>query len=146
MILFPGLIDPHVHLRDPGQSIKEDFYTGTAAALAGGYTTIIDMPNNTVPITSLKRLKEKVDIAQDKIVCDMGFYFGSLGENLSQFEKIQKNIIGLKVYLNATTGNYDVNEDVFIKICNAWTNSRAGGKPIHVHAAENILAKIIDIS
>jgi dihydroorotase len=45
-ITLPGLIDPHVHLRDPGQTDKEDFLTGTSAALAGGFTTVMDMPNN----------------------------------------------------------------------------------------------------
>ena len=58
-ITLPGLIDPHVHLRDPGQTHKEDFFTGTSAALAGGYTTVLDMPNNAVPITTLALLEEK---------------------------------------------------------------------------------------
>ena len=56
-VIIPGLIDPHVHLRDPGQTHKEDFYTGTSAALAGGYTTILDMPNNRLPITTSEKLE-----------------------------------------------------------------------------------------
>ena len=52
IVTLPGLIDIHVHLRDLGQEEKEDFYTGTAAALAGGFTTVIDMPNNVDPITT----------------------------------------------------------------------------------------------
>ena len=90
LIRLPGLIDPHVHLRDPGQTDKEDFLTGTRAALHGGYTTIIDMPNNKNPITTQERLDEKVKSAKQKIVCDVGFYFGTLGGNLDEFDKVQK--------------------------------------------------------
>lgn len=65
-IILPGLIDPHVHLRDPGQTEKEDFYTGTTAALAGGFTTILDMPNNKTLVTTLDRVEEKIKIAKQK--------------------------------------------------------------------------------
>jgi Dihydroorotase and related cyclic amidohydrolases len=73
MIKLPGLIDIHVHFRDPGETHKEDFFTGTMAALSGGYTTVIDMPNNKKPIITLKTLKEKISLAKKKIVCDIGF-------------------------------------------------------------------------
>jgi dihydroorotase-like cyclic amidohydrolase len=142
MIKFPGLIDPHVHLRDPGQTEKEDFYTGTIAALAGGYTTVIDMPNNTVPITTEKLLLGKSKIAQKKIVCDVGFHFGSLGNNLNEFHKVQKYVAGLKIYFNQTTGGYVVTPSVFKKICEAWPV----GKPILVHAEEDILEEILAIA
>ncbi len=56
IIRLPGLIDIHVHLRDPGQTQKEDFTSGTSAALAGGFTTVVDMPNNAEPITTIERL------------------------------------------------------------------------------------------
>lgn len=88
IIQLPGLIDPHVHLRDPGQTNKEDFFTGTSAALAGGFTTVFDMPNNKIPITTVERLQEKIEIAQRKIVNNIGFYFGSLGDNLDEFGKL----------------------------------------------------------
>ncbi len=64
MLTLPGLIDPHVHFRTPGQSHKEDFTTGTQAAIAGGFTTVIDMPNNANPVTSLSVLNEKRKIAE----------------------------------------------------------------------------------
>src|SRR6266480_1054286 len=98
MITLPGLIDPHVHLRDPGQTEKEDFHTGTMAALAGGFTTVIDMPNNKTPITTYDRLLNKQKIAKQVIVCDTGFYFGTLGENFAEFPKVQDDVLGLKVY------------------------------------------------
>ncbi len=141
MLNLPGLIDPHVHLRDPGQTQKEDFTTGSSAALAGGFTTIIDMPNNTIPITTYDKLVEKQNIAKEKIVCDAGFYFGSLGENLDEFSKIKEKVLGLKIYLNQTTGNYIVTEDVFRKICKSWSPTT----PILVHAEEDVLEKILKI-
>lgn len=142
MIKLPGLIDVHVHLRDPGQTHKEDFFTGTSAALAGGFTTILDMPNNKIPITSIRALEEKQKIASEKIVCDVGFYFGSLGENLKDFEKVQNKVFGLKIYLNQTTGNYIVNERVFKKICQTWPKKM----PILLHAEADVIEKITEIA
>ncbi|OGG13688.1 hypothetical protein A2773_03890 [Candidatus Gottesmanbacteria bacterium RIFCSPHIGHO2_01_FULL_39_10] len=142
MIKLPGLIDIHVHLRDPGQTEKEDFFTGTSAALAGGFTTILDMPNNKIPVTSIKALKEKQKIASQKIVCDVGFYFGSLGENFQDFEKVQNRIYGLKIYLNQTTGNYIVDKKIFKKICESWPKV----KPILLHAEANVIEQIIEIA
>lgn len=142
MLILPGLIDPHVHLRDPGQTQKEDFYTGTQAALAGGFTTILDMPNNAVPITTLDLLTAKEKIAGNKIVCDVGFYFGSLGSNLTEFEKVQNRVFGLKLFLNQTTGNFTIDLITFKKICAAWPKIH----PILVHAEENILEEAINIA
>ncbi len=103
---LPGLIDIHVHLRDPGQTHKEDFFTGTSAALAGGVTSVFDMPNNLRPIFTLEALQEKMEIAKQKAVCDYGFYFGTDGENIDEFSKVKDLVVGLKVYLTLTTGKY----------------------------------------
>ena len=64
---LPGLIDVHVHLREPGATHKEDYDTGTAAALAGGFTCVLDMPNNTPPITNAETLAAKQQLA--RIAC-----------------------------------------------------------------------------
>src|SRR3990167_1374142 len=103
-ITLPGLIDLHVHLRTPGQTHKEDFTTGTKAAIAGGFTAVFDMPNNANPITTLERLNEKIALAsqglalrsytlkreasRSGIYADIGFYFGSLGDNLDEFKRV----------------------------------------------------------
>ena len=139
-IKLPGLIDPHVHLRDPDQTEKEDFYTGTASALAGGFTTVIDMPNNKNPITTFERLQEKRKIAQKKIVCDVGFYFGSLGNNLNEFPKVQKLVKGLKLYLNETTGNFIIEKGRVEQIFQAW-----GSTPILLHAEDDAVEFIIEL-
>lgn len=142
MLTLPGLIDPHVHFRTPGQSHKEDFLTGSQAALAGGFTTVIDMPNNLQPITTLERLNEKMEIAEQQTVCDIGFHFGSLGENFDQFPLVQDNVWGLKIYLNQTTGGFIVDENVFRKICGTWPKQH----PILVHAEADVIAQIIEIA
>lgn len=140
-IKLPGLIDPHVHLREPGATQKEDFYTGTSAALAGGYTTILDMPNNKVPITTMERLEEKISLAKAKIVCDVGFHFGSLGDNLDEFAKAQDKVMGLKLYLNETTGNFLIDREKVEAIFQAWN----GVGPILLHAEDDAVAFVIEV-
>ncbi len=133
-ITLPGLIDPHVHLRDPGQIHKEDFLTGTSAALAGGFTTVLDMPNNAQPTTTLARLEAKIASAQSKAVSDIGFYFGTLGDNFTEFPAVIDKVKGLKIYLNITTGNFIIDKAKLLDIYNAWP----GGKPILLHAEEDV--------
>lgn len=141
-IKLPGLVDLHVHLRDPGQTHKEDLYTGTVAALAGGFTTIFDMPNNEQPITTVTALKQKINIAKTKIVADVGFYFGSLGDNLAEFEEAKKLACGLKLYLNPTTGNYLLDPAHLLKIFQAWGSP----KPILLHAEADVIKSALVIT
>lgn len=129
LLSLPGLIDIHVHLRTPGQEEKEDFLTGTQAALSGGFTTILDMPNNKVPITTLQLLEQKIALAQKDIVADVGFYFGSLADNLEEFSRVQGKVFGIKLYLNVTTGNFLIDEEKLTKIYKAWP----GNQPILLH-------------
>jgi dihydroorotase len=133
-ITLPGLIDPHVHLRDPGQTYKEDFYTGTAAALAGGFTTVMDMPNNAEPVTTLARLEAKQAIAVQKTVNDIGFHFGTLGDNFDEFPKVIDKVKGLKVYLNVTTGGFIIDKDKLSAIYKAWPSD----KVILLHAEDDV--------
>ncbi len=129
MITLPGLIDIHVHFRTPGQEEKEDFFTGTSAALAGGFTTVLDMPNNKVPITTEDLLEQKMELARKNAVCDIGFYFGSLGDNLEEFPKIAGQVFGIKLYLNQTTGNFLIDENKLRAIYEAWPSDQ----PILLH-------------
>lgn len=138
MITLPGLIDVHVHLRTPGQTHKEDFLTGTSAALAGGFTTVFDMPNNKTPITTLQLLEEKIKFASDQTVSDIGFHFGSLGDNIEEFEKVKTQVMGLKLYLNETTGNFLIDSLTLSKIFGKWD-----GGPILVHAEDDAVAEVI---
>ena len=74
LLVMPGLIDEHVHLRDEGKAYKEDFSTGTAAASAGGFTTVLDMPNNEPVTLSVGTLRNRMRVAQRRILINVGFY------------------------------------------------------------------------
>ncbi len=104
IIKLPGLVDVHVHLREPGNIHKEDFESGTRAAVAGGYTQILDMPNNTPPTVDPKALNQKIRLAAGRIWCDVGFNFGATENSTKYFKEISSRVFGLKVYMNQTTG------------------------------------------
>lgn len=139
-ITLPGLIDIHVHLRDPGQTQKEDFTTGTSAALAGGFTFVGDMPNNAEPITTIEKLQQKREIAKDKIVSDIGFHYGSLGDNLDTFTEASQLSIGLKLYLNKTTGGYLLDAKHLKTIYKAWPRE----KVVLLHVEEDLIDVAIE--
>src|SRR3989344_4786139 len=101
---IPALVDPHVHLREPGATQKEDFETGTMAAIAGGYGIVLDMPNNPEPTTSPEALQKKIELAGNRIYCDVGFHFGATAAGSKYFEVVKDQVIGLKAYMNHTTG------------------------------------------
>jgi len=141
---FPGLIDIHVHLREPGATQKEDFLSGSRAAIAGGFTFIIDMPNNQLPTFSMERVEEKITLSQ-KAVCDIGFHFGTNGKNLGSFKAAYSHprIFGLKVFLNHTTGDFLIDDPKVLEtIFAAW----ASEKPLLVHAEGEKVEKCINLS
>lgn len=130
---FPGFIDVHVHVREPGATQKEDFTTGTRAAVKGGFTFIVDMPNNpSAPTITIERLKEKIGLAKQKAVCDVGFHYGTDGNNLNTFPEAWQNrhVFGLKIYASHTTGDLLVEDAKTLEnIFRAWNCQ----KPILVH-------------
>ena len=87
-IILPGLIDPHVHFRDPGYVEKEDFYTGSCAAAAGGFTLVADMPNNLPPATSRSAFRLKIREAESKTVVDFCLYAGCGAENVDEMSEL----------------------------------------------------------
>jgi dihydroorotase-like cyclic amidohydrolase len=128
---LPGLIDVHVHLRDPGATHKEDFSTGTAAALAGGVVAVLDMPNNTPPTVSEQRLSEKARIASEKARCDFGFYLGTTRDNTDGGATLSRHVAGLKIYLDQTYGPLKMADPAaLIDHFQNWPTAR----PIAVHA------------
>lgn len=139
---IPGLIDIHVHLREPGATYKEDFYTGSRAAIAGGFTFIIDMPNNPTPTISNISLEEKVNLTKQKALCNIGFHFGTNGKNIEEFKYAIKspNVFGLKVYCNHTTGEMLIEDPKLLEDVFSNWNSK---KPILVHAEGEQLSTAI---
>ena len=144
LLRLPGMIDVHVHFRDPGATYKEDFFTGTSAALAGGVTMILDMPNNPLPTISNSALQQKEKIAKAKAVCDYGFVFGaSQFDNTQEFKKVIPKVAALKVYMDQTTGTLLIeNLKLLEKIFAKWESD----KPIMVHAEAGTLAKAITLA
>lgn len=143
LIKLPGIIDAHVHLRDPGATKKEDFYTGTCAALAGGVVTVIDMPNNPFPTTSLRALRRKEKLAAQKCVCNYGFYFGASNRNWSLNKAASQKTFGLKIYMDHTTGPLLIED---LKVLENHFRTWPKEKPILVHAEDATLAKAIGLA
>ena len=104
LLILPGLIDVHVHLREPGGEHKEDFHTGTCAALAGGVTTVLAMPNTNPPVINRRTLKEALRRADAKAVCDYGLYVGATEDNAEEAARLGE-AIALKMYMGSSTGN-----------------------------------------
>lgn len=110
LIALPALIDPHVHFRTPGAEQKENWITGVEAALAGGVTTVFDMPNNNPAVVDYESLMKKKQIIDEQIKStgkqlNYQLYLGATPSNYSEFAKCKNDIIGIKLFMGASTGN-----------------------------------------
>ena len=111
LILIPGVIDAHVHFRQPGMEYKADMRSESKAAIAGGVTTVLEMPNTKPATTSLECLEEKLRLAEENMYCNYGFFFGLTNENYEAAKKISSDkCCGLKLFLGSSTGNMLVND------------------------------------
>ena len=104
MLKLPGLIDPHVHVREPGQTHKEDWDSATQAALAGGVTMILAMPNTKPPIFDTSTLDLALDAAHQKARCDYAQFVGAGPHNAEVAASLANQTAGLKMYLDSTFG------------------------------------------
>ncbi len=120
-IILPGLIDPHVHFRTPGEEFKEDWVSGSKAAVAGGITTVFDMPNNKPPVVTVKNLNEKKKTVLKKSLTNFGLFFAVNNKNFDEIKKAQ-NIAGLKLYMGESTGKINVDSKYFEKIFSFASN------------------------
>jgi dihydroorotase len=136
LILLPGAVDPHVHLRDPEDTTKEDFSTGTASALAGGVTTVIDMPCYRNPATtSLSAYNRKRAIAKRKCRCDYQIRFGASERN--QKEAAKSNAASLKIFLTDTGSELSCSYAAAARHFAAFPKE----KPICIHAEDDLRIK-----
>jgi len=104
--IIPGVIDDQVHFRDPGLTTKEDIYYGSRAAVAGGVSSFMDMPNVLPPTTSLALLKEKQKIGAQKSLINYSFYFGATNDNIDEIRNVDpRTTCGIKVFMGSSTGN-----------------------------------------
>ncbi len=138
---IPGMVDPHVHLRDLDWSHKATFATETAAALAGGYWAVLDMPNTPPPTIDAAALKLKRERMAAGARCDWGVYFGaSQADNQAEYPAAAPLCCGLKIYNNATTGTLLVEDQAAReRHIAAWP----AHKPIAVHAEAETVGDIL---
>ena len=124
MHLLPGIIDPQVHFRDPGQPEKEDLFTGSRAAASGGVTSFLDMPNNVPSQTTLQSMYDKLETAAKKCVTNYGFFIGATESNVEELKKTVgvpgapiaiPGICGIKIFMGSSTGDLLVNESDALK-------------------------------
>ena len=140
---IPAPFDPHVHLRDLDWAHKGSFASETAAALAGGYCALLDMPNTPPATVNPGALAHKQDRFRSAARCDWGLWFGAAQPgNQACFKTVQHEVCGLKIYNNETTGDLLI-EDQALRdsLFAAWP----AGKPIAVHAEEQTVADILEL-
>lgn len=111
MLLLPGVIDTHVHFREPGLTEKADIKTESRAAVAGGVTSFVDMPNTKPQTTTMELLEEKVALAQAKSVANYGFMLGATNNNIDQILNADPTkFAAIKLFLGSSTGDMLVND------------------------------------
>ena len=138
--ILPGLIDAHVHFRDPGMTHKEDFGTGSTAAVCGGITTVLDMPNVIPPTENAEQVTVKRRIAEAKSLCDFGIFGVVYQTNVDDILPMaEAGAIGYKMFYGETIGNLPYPDDgKSIEVFPAITRS---GLPLAVHAENRDIQK-----
>lgn len=137
---LPGLVDVHVHLREPGATHKEDFDTGTAAALAGGFTAVLVMPNTMPPVTDAETFDAALRAGRRKARCDFALFAGAGPDNVEAVAALAPRTAGLKMYLDATFGPLRLDDlCLWLDHFAAWPRHL----PIAVHAEGRTLAAAI---
>lgn len=140
LLTLPPLVDPHVHLREPGATHKEDFVSGTAAALAGGFCCVLDMPNNTPPVTDAATLAAKQRAAASHARCDYGLYLGAGSDNIETAASLAPVVAGLKMYLDQTFGPLRLDDlETLVAHAERWPADR----PLLCHAEDRTMAAAI---
>ena len=131
--VLPGLIDPHVHLRDPGDPAVESIPTGTRAAVLGGLTAVFDMPNTVPSLTDAGQLAWKQDYVERTAWCDMGLYVGATKSNVSTLPELEQGhgVCGVKVFAGSSTGDLLVEDDASIEAV-----MRSGRRRVSYHSED----------
>ena len=143
MLELPGLVDAHVHLRQPGGEHKEDIRSGSAAALAGGVTMILDMPNTTPPLVDTAAMDRKRALVERHALCDVGSFIGATVTNADEAASLAGRASGLKIYLDQTYGPLRMHSlSALIAHFCAWPARR----PIAVHAEGLSMAVAIGLA
>src|SRR5450759_1671654 len=142
MLTLPGLIDPHVHLREPGATHKEDWDSGTSAALAGGVTMVLAMPNTKPPIFDAATLDLALDAAKMKARCDYAQFLGAGPDNADwgRLKTLPLRAAGLKMYLDQTFGELRLDSmTIWQEHFPTWQKKQ----PIVAHSERRSMAAVI---
>ena len=137
LLVLPGLIDEHVHLRDEGKAYKEDFQTGTAAAAAGGFTTVLDMPNNEPVTMSQETLRNRMAIAERKVLVNVGFYSEFPKKLVEAKGIISEGAVGFKLFMGCQIGGLNIDDDQALH--DAFKEVAEVNVPLAVHAEDKAL-------
>ena len=136
-IVLPGVIDTQVHFREPGPNGAEDLESGSRAAVAGGVTSVFEMPNTNPPTSNFKEFNNKLNAAKNRMFCNYAFYFGATPDNMKELASVNtlEGCCGVKLFAGSSTGNLLVSKEKDIE--KVISNS---SKIISVHSEdENIL-------
>jgi dihydroorotase len=136
--VLPGVIDTHVHFREPGHFEKEDMETGSTAALLGGVTSVFEMPNTNPPTTTRVLVEDKLARAAQRMRCDYAFYVGASNGNigaLSELERLQ-GVAGIKAFLGSSTGSLLLDKEEAI-----LDALQAGSRRMSVHSEDEARLK-----
>lgn len=136
-VVIPGMIDAHVHFRQPGSEQKEDFYSGSRAAAKGGVTSIFDMPNTNPPTTTLQALEQKLELANRYCIVNYGLHFGATPDNAAAIEKAPTRSV--KIYMGSSTGNLLVDKADAVR--DIFKAAKRSGKVTLVHAENEACLK-----
>jgi dihydroorotase len=138
LYVLPGVIDTHVHFREPGQLEKEDMETGSTAAILGGVTAVFEMPNTNPPTTTRALIEDKLARARERMYCDHAFYVGASNENLGALSELERlpGVAGVKAFLGSSTGTLLLDKEEAIS--NAL---KSGRRRMAVHSEDEARLK-----
>jgi dihydroorotase len=144
LTLFPGLIDPHVHFRTPGLEHKENWETAARAAIAGGITTVFDMPNTQPPSTTLERILEKKRVIDQQlkqvgIPLNYQLYLGADKNHFDEIPKAKKEVVGIKVFMGSSTGELLMDDESSLHA--VFSLAKSHDLLVAVHAEDEKLLK-----
>ena len=111
--VLPGCIDTQTHFREPGSTDTEDLHSGSRAAIAGGITSVFEMPNTNPPTSNIKEFQRKLDLAKNRMYCNYAFYFGATADNANDLASLEslEGCCGIKLFAGSSTGNLLVAEE-----------------------------------
>tara|TARA_Y100000591_G_scaffold274932_1_gene251406 strand:- start:2285 stop:3592 length:1308 start_codon:yes stop_codon:yes gene_type:complete len=139
LTVLPGCIDTQTHFREPGSTNTEDLHSGSRAAVAGGITSVFEMPNTNPPTSNKKEFQRKLDLAKNRMYCNYAFYFGATAENADDLSDLKnlEGCCGIKLFVGSSTGNLLVADEKDIEIV-----FKKSSKIVAVHSEDEAILNV----